>query len=424
MSGLLTRRALVLAAVESTPGVDANPTAAANAILAIEPAYSVDPTVLERRIATPDLSPLPHVIGRKLGRISFQHEVRGNGLVQSGVLGDAPRLATLLRMCGFEAVALAAGVANMVQTPVPSPTNTGPAVTWAAAGTLAGFVEPVLFSIEITTGGASGTARASIFNNNSAAAGATQTNLTVTSGASPLSLGTTGATIQPTWTGALVAGDVFTVLVLPTGVTLRPRSAGFETGTIYAFFDGLRHRLTHAMGTVSLQAEAGNYPTMNFEFSGNYVATDDTAVPANPVFEQTLPQQVENAALTLNRNVGLLSAGFTLDMQNTVSPRLSVNAADGYSGFRLTARNPVGTISPEATLEASHPFWADMASGAQRPFFADMGGLRGNSVCVFAPRTQIAGLTYGDREGLRTYDVNLAFKRGAAGDDEVRIHFY
>lgn len=424
MSGLLTRRALVLAAVESTPGVDANPTAAANALLAIEPAYSVDPTVLERRIATPDLSPLPHVIGRKLGRISFQHEVRGNGLVQSGLLADAPRIVALLRMCGFEAVSVQGGAAAIVQTPIPGWANSGPTITWAPGGSAPGYAEPVMFTIEVTTGGASGTARVSIFNNNAAVAGPTQTNLTATSGTSPLALGTTGLTIQPTWTGNLVLGDTFTVLTLPNGVTLRPRSTGFETGTIYAYFDGLMHRLTHAMGTFSLQAEAGNYPTMNFEFSGNYVATTDTAMPANPVFEQTLPQQIENAALTLNRNTGLLAAGFTLDVQNTVSPRLSVNHADGYNGFRLTARNPVGTISPEATLEASHPFWADMAVGAQRTFYADMGGTRGNSCLVFAPRTQIGGLTYGDRDGLRTYDVNLAFKRGAAGDDELRIHFY
>ena len=424
MSGLLTRRALVLAKIESTPGVDASPTQSADAILAIEPSYSVDPNVLERRIATPDLSPQAHVIGRKLGRMSFQHEVRGNGLVQSGLINDAPRLVRLMQMCGFQAVAIASGAANQIMDPVPAVTNTSPAVTWAKGGTVStALAEPVLFTIVITTGGASGTARASIFNNNATVAGATQTNLTVTSGAA-LTLGTANATVAPTWTGSLVVGDAWTVLVLPTGVSLVPRSTAFETGTLYSYFDGLLHRMIHAMGTFSLQAEAGAFPTMNFEFSGNYVATTDTVLPTSPVFEQTLPQQVELAALTLNRNDQLLAGGFTVDVQNTVSPRLSVNHADGYNGFRLTARNPVGTISPEATLEASHPFWADMAAAAQRAFFARLGTTRGNSVAVFGPRSQIAGVSYGDRDGLRTYDVNLALKRGIAGDDELRFHFY
>jgi hypothetical protein len=40
-----------------------------------------------------------------------------------------------------------------------------------------------------------------------------------------------------------------------------------------------------------------------------------------------------------------------------------------------------------------------------------------------APKTQILGIAYGDRENLRNWDMSLAFRRNA-GDDDMVITFY
>ena len=102
MAILLTRRAVVLAAVETTFNTAATLDAATDAILVAEPDYVVDVTVLERDFTRDTLSPEAHITGRKLARMRFRGELRGNGEQDSGLVADAPIVARLLRGCGYE----------------------------------------------------------------------------------------------------------------------------------------------------------------------------------------------------------------------------------------------------------------------------------------------------------------------------------
>ena len=619
MSGLLTRRALVLAKIESTQGTDANPTATADAVQVIDPVFSLDANILDRRVATLDLSMQAHSVGRKIGKLSFSTEVTGSNTITSFIV-DPPRLDALLRMCG-----LAPFVRSALGQCTPGwvgPQNLGANPTFARGGSLGTSSKNTFFTVVCTQGGPSGTARLAVLSSDNAVLGANSVPQPVTSGSTVLAAGNSGFTLTPTWTGNLVAGDFWIVAWLGRGSSYSPRSSGFETGTLYAYFDGLLHRLTGAAGTLSLAAEAGDIPRLNFEFTGDYNPVTDAAIPTNAVFSEPPPNQVELGNLVLDQNSNLMIAGVTLDLQNVVSPRVSVNDTDGIRAFRIAGRNPVATISPEATLESYEalknivgnlirnpfgegitgatvaptywlgpppldnaittqwvgsgiengipfvdlsisgtaasaggstvgfealtqiaaaqgyvgtsavflrlisgsltgltirqqvsprvaagtattplleqqivpttaplarqrfslsslagtftdpltayvvpylridyalsavvaaviriglptfnngaspvaipnapagsvfPFWADMASGARVPFIANIGGQRQNRMTVFAPRAQIAGVTYGDREGVRTYDVNLALKSGSpSGDDELMLHF-
>ena len=98
---LLTRRAVVLAKVETTRGVDASPVPATDAMLVADPDYTTDLNVLERDFVRNDLSPLGHTIGRKLAGATFTVEMRSNGLTNSGSVADAAVLGTLFRGCGY-----------------------------------------------------------------------------------------------------------------------------------------------------------------------------------------------------------------------------------------------------------------------------------------------------------------------------------
>lgn len=105
--GILTQRAVMLAKIETTVGVDPVPTPSLDAFLVGDPDYSIDPNVLERNFTRNDLSPLGVVIGRKVASMTFTHEIRGNGLQQSGVLADAPKITRLIRACGYAITAIA-----------------------------------------------------------------------------------------------------------------------------------------------------------------------------------------------------------------------------------------------------------------------------------------------------------------------------
>lgn len=411
---LLTQRSCVLAKLESTYGTAPTFDPNTDAILAEGAAYAADVRVLERNFYRTDISPLPIITGRKLASVRFTTELRGNGLVQSGVLSDQPVIGRLFEACGYNATAMAAAnTGTFYETARPASSVD---VSWAGAGSPA-VTEPKTYNIEITTGGATTVARAKITCDDGSAA---QTNLTVTTASSPLSLGTSGATAQPTWTGSLVVGQKWSVTVFPKGVKFLPVSTGFESLAFEIYTDGVRQRLTGAFGSFRLSAEAGSYARIEWMFTGIYNAPTDTALPT-PTYESTLPVQFELGRLQLNDFTPVFRA-VSFDQGNQIVPREDANSADGYTGVSIVSRAPRGGIDPEADLVANYDFWSQMASAAKMRMHFRIGTAAGNTVYFMAPYTQYTGLTYADRNGIRVYDAGLRFSR-LSSNDEAQFYF-
>ncbi len=419
---LLTRRAVVTAKIETTYNVDVTPTAALDAILVEDPDYKIDVSMLERNIARFDLDGLPSTTGRKLASMTFSHEWRSNGRTNSGLIADAPKLGRLLRACGFAEAAIAAG-AGQVGTINAAEANTS-APTWAAGGTWAALAMPVVYTIVVTTAGASATAKVSITPDAKAIAAsvdAAQTNVLVTTAvAIDLKSGGSGATITPTFSGSLTLGDTWYVIVYPVGIQYLPVSTGFESLTIYMYLDGLLHKMPGARGTFSVSGEAGGYAKAMFTFTGQYVAPIDTALPTAAKFERQTPAMVELSDLYLGA-FGAVCSKFDFDLGVTISPRIDANSADGYNGVRITARDCKGSIDPEATLVADMAWWAALASGTQYLWRTKVGQVAGNRIFALAPAVQITSLSYGDRDQIRTMDVPMKFSRWF-GNDSLIFH--
>lgn len=94
---MLTRKAAILAKVESTYGTDPTPDGSSDAILTgpvtIKPIYEK----VERQYVSSTLSPLGSVNFGELVEVSFQVELKG-----SGSAGTAPPIGPLLRACGLD----------------------------------------------------------------------------------------------------------------------------------------------------------------------------------------------------------------------------------------------------------------------------------------------------------------------------------
>lgn len=93
---LLTARTVVLAKVESTYNTDPTPTAAADAVLVGNLQQTRPTDVLDREVLDQSLSPFQPLIGRKLGQVTFDVELKG-----SGTNDTPPDWGPLLRACGF-----------------------------------------------------------------------------------------------------------------------------------------------------------------------------------------------------------------------------------------------------------------------------------------------------------------------------------
>ena len=140
------------------------------------------------------------------------------------------------------------------------------------------------------------------------------------------------------------------------------------------------------------------------------------------VYPDTLPPQVELANLTWGSNVNLTTETFTIDGSVNVVQRPDVNSAYGYAGSRISSRAPEGGFNPEAVLEASEPFWQAYTKATAKMFTARVGTAVGNQMAIFGPRVQTSEISFGDRDGIMTYEKSIGFKRWQ-GDDELIFHF-
>lgn len=98
---MLSKRALLLAKIESTYGVDPTPAPGTNAILVNDPKIKVSGEVLQREFARSSLSPLAPVIGMKEVEVSFSTELKGPGTANQGGADDIPEIDPLLQACAL-----------------------------------------------------------------------------------------------------------------------------------------------------------------------------------------------------------------------------------------------------------------------------------------------------------------------------------
>jgi hypothetical protein len=101
MTVLLTRLAVLQGAIEATYNTPAT-VGVDDGFLVNNPTFTVKPNVLERNFVRQDLSPLPVIIGRKVASMTFETELRGNGLQNSGLLANSPLIVRLFQACGYE----------------------------------------------------------------------------------------------------------------------------------------------------------------------------------------------------------------------------------------------------------------------------------------------------------------------------------
>lgn len=247
---------------------------------------------------------------------------------------------------------------------------------------------------------------------------------TLTTAATNVDLGQSGAQVTLTWSGSLVMGDYYTVDVLQPGFHYTPVSTGFKSLTIYVYYDGTLHRMTGCIGNFTVTAAAGQYATMQFTFTGQYNNPDDQPLPSTSVFETTVPQQVELAQLMIGGAKLVCAQQVTLDMGIAVNPRECVSNADGYNGVSYTSREPKGGANPEMAYESEEPYWRNLAAATFLEFNVRVGTTQYNQMKVIAHSVQLSNNQYADRNNNRVYDLSYQFAADSfAGDDEIRFAF-
>jgi hypothetical protein len=212
-------------------------------------------------------------------------------------------------------------------------------------------------------------------------------------------------------------------IVSSTSVTYAPVSSSFSSATIYCFYDGTRHKITGARGTVSFNLTAGQFAVASFQFIGIYNAPDDTALSGSfTVANQAAAIEVNDTNVTTATFHGVTSSRIeSFDM--ALNNELLYKETASNKEVLITNRAPGGTAVIEAPAVGTTDFFAKAVAAATDSTSLVLGATAGNIVTVNAAQTDITGCSYADTNGVIALSMPYLALPTTAGNNEMSLVF-
>jgi hypothetical protein len=383
---MFKNKALILAKKETSYGVDPTPTTAANAILCDLPVGESIFKRMERLNVKPFLGNRPAISLGEALKVSFSTEVRGSG---DATPNTPPEIGVLFVGCGMlEDVDDDSGAIS---------------ITFAETGKT------------ITRG----------------------TGSFVTDGFAVGDVITTDAALNP--------GPFTVTVVNPNGLVLTVAETVVDEGpvtktvtmkkveytpqddldgpsiTIYFWQDGHKYVLLGCRGTWSLEAPAGEFAKIKWEFTGLYAGPADDSIPTDAVYNATIPPALKSANFLLGSYAGII-ANFKLAYGNEIVKRPSANASTGFLAQFIKDRKVTAQIDPEADTLANFNPLALAEGSTEQTMGISVGTSPGNRMVLSCPKVVVDTAKYADRENILTWDGALLVCP-SAGEDDITVKF-
>ncbi len=183
--------------------------------------------------------------------------------------------------------------------------------------------------------------------------------------------------------------------------------------------DGKVFTLAGARGTGKLIAELGKPLYIQFGLKGAWVDLDDVAMfDDSAVYDAPNPVAFIDPAtnFSLNTYEPLISK-FELDFGVKLGMRPDVNAVTGVRSFRITGRDPKGSMDAEEVAKATMDWFAALIAQTEGALAFAIGLTAGNIITVGCPKTQLIGYSPADREGIMATELALKFNMNAGNDE-------
>lgn len=231
--------------------------------------------------------------------------------------------------------------------------------------------------------------------------------------------GSGAAGTAPAWGPLIRACGMSETVTAATDVKYAPVTGSNETVSIYAYIDGLLHKLLGCIGTVAFDITAKQIPVMRYKFLGTFSPVTDAANPAGVDYTKFKRPSVANktntAAWSMQGYTGPLQA-LQIDLANTLVWRSLI----GYEGVAQTDRQSSGSINMELTTVASKDWWATVRDVVTGALSITHGTVVGNIVKIDAPAVQMSNLAYADQDGVAMMSSTLTINP-SVGNDELVI---
>lgn len=234
--------------------------------------------------------------------------------------------------------------------------------------------------------------------------------------------GSGAAGTAPAYGPVLKACGLSETVVASTSVTYAPVSSSFSSVTLYFHNDGIRHKVTGARGTFTLNAEVGQIPTISFTLTGIYNAPTDTATPTPTYANQADPLIFKNGN-TSNFSIFSYSGclqSLSFDVANEIVYRELVGCT---KETLITNRAPNGDVVIEAPTIAAKDFFAIANGSATGSISFQHGATAGNIVTFTAAQADVNNPTYSDQDGIQMLNLPYLATPSSAGNDELSLAY-
>ena len=232
--------------------------------------------------------------------------------------------------------------------------------------------------------------------------------------------GSGSAGTAPKYGAILKACGLSETVVSSTSVTYAPVTTPSDSVTLFVNYDGIRHKVTGARGTFSLNCEVNNIPRISFSLTGIFNAPTDTALPTVTVSNQASPLIFKNGSASNFAIFGFAAAlqSWNLDFNNEVIYRELVG---GTKEVLITDRRPSGTAVIESPALSAHNFFTDYTGTSTGTNTWLHGTVAGNKVTVSCPQTDLGQPTYEESDGITMLSLPFMATPTASANNEFSL---
>jgi len=234
--------------------------------------------------------------------------------------------------------------------------------------------------------------------------------------------GSGAAGTAPAYGPVLKACGLSETVVATTSVTYAPVSTSFSSVTIYFYQDGIRHIVTGARGTFTLNGQVGAIPTIAFTMTGIYNAPTDTALATPTYANQATPLIFKNGNTTSFSAFSYSGALQSIDL-NLGNEIVYRELIGGTKEVLITDRKPAGTMSIEAVLLATKNYFTVSTGSATGSVSFQHGTTAGNIATLTMAQSDLADASYAELNGIAMLNLPYVATPTAAGNDELSLAY-
>lgn len=403
-----SRRIMVQAANETTPGTPITATSSFSSILTLTGAeLQLESDTVNRDIFYSTFSPVAPRQAMKRFRFRIPCELRGAGAATT------PEFSPLLIAAGFE---------RQIGIAVPTAATTGSFTFGESLASSTATTVAIGVYVGMSAARIGDTSNTNWLWMRPTTSGTTIATATTTVTAAVTLQGMTSSNTVVVSNPSVVA-QVYKPVSAPSGANI-----GYPA-TVWWNKDGVKHIGYYCRGNMTMNMAANQIPSIDFDIVGLYATPTDvtfaTAQTNAVAYATQVPELVQDLALSFDSEpkADIIADAFTLEMGNQMLNRPNYNAQYGMQGIEVTGRAPTASFNPDADLLANfNPFtlWENQTAAA---LSWQLGGTAGNRVAFYAPATTVTNLTYTDKNGIVGYNIPLSLN-GTSGDDELFLMFY